>query len=187
MAQVEFLVRRKFFTLFGAAFHVYNSKGGLIGYSKQKAFKLKEDIRVFTDETQQSEYLSIQARKVVDFSASYDVIDSKTGEKLGALRRKGWASILRDSWEVLDGNDGVIGKIQEDSMLMALLRRFLTNLIPQSFHLIDSHEVQVAEFKQNFNPFVLKLNVRINEGCPYNPLLLLASGILLAAIEGRQK
>ena len=60
--------------------------------------------------------LSIKARNVVDFSASYDVIDSKTGNKLGALRRKGWASILRDSWEVLDADDVVIGKIEEDSM-----------------------------------------------------------------------
>ena len=30
--------------------------------------------------------------------AAYDVTDSQTGEKVGALRRKGFKSILRDEW-----------------------------------------------------------------------------------------
>ena len=56
---------------------------------KQKAFKLKEDIRLYTGEDMQTEVLSIQARQVLDFSAAYDVIDSATRMKVGALKRKG--------------------------------------------------------------------------------------------------
>lgn len=46
-----YTIRRKVLKLFGAAFHIYNPAGAVVGFCKQKAFKLKEDIRVYTDET----------------------------------------------------------------------------------------------------------------------------------------
>ena len=46
----QFLARRQVFKIFGAGFHLYAPDGHLIAYSKQKAFRLKEDIRVFADE-----------------------------------------------------------------------------------------------------------------------------------------
>jgi hypothetical protein len=44
-------------------------------------------------------------------------------------------------------------------------------------------------YKQNFNPFVLKIRVTIDPDSRdiIDPRLVLAGGILLAAIEGRQK
>lgn len=186
MAQAQFLIRRKVFKFFGAAFHIYNAQDQVIGYCKQKAFKLKEDIRVYTDETMKTEFLQIHARNIIDFSAAYDVIDGATGERIGVMRRKGWTSMLRDTWELLDPHEQLIGVIQEDSMFAALLRRLLSNLIPQSFHLTNQDGKEVAHFKQNFNPFVYKLGVTIPDGCPYNPLLILGAAVLISAIEGRQ-
>lgn len=183
----DYVIRRKILTLFGAKFHVYDSAGNVILFSKQKAFKLKEDIRVFSDDTEKEERLLIKARAIIDFSAAYDVVDARSGSKIGAFRRKGFSSILRDSWEFLDPGDRVIGTIQEDSMTMALLRRFLSNLIPQSFH-AKINEKDVAKYHQNFNPFVYKLRVHLEPGArsAVDPQLVLAGGILLAAIEGRQ-
>src|SRR6187431_1816826 len=90
----QYMIRRKVFTLFGAKFHIYDAEQRLIGFSKQKAFKLKEDIRVFSDETMAEELVLIQARQIIDFSASYDVVDSREGAKIGALRRKGFSSFV---------------------------------------------------------------------------------------------
>ncbi|NIA15532.1 MAG: hypothetical protein GWP08_15830 [Nitrospiraceae bacterium] len=53
----------------------------------------------------QTELLCIQARSILDFSAAYDVVDSTTGEKAGALKRKGLKSILRDAWIIMDADD----------------------------------------------------------------------------------
>lgn len=186
-SQDQYLIRRKVFTLFGAKFHVYDSAGQVILFSRQKAFKLKEDIRVFSDDTEKEERLLIKARQIIDFSAAYDVVDARTGAKIGAFRRKGFSSLLRDSWEFLDTADRTIGTIVEDSMLMALLRRFLSNLIPQSFH-AEVGGRQVAKYHQNFNPFVYKLRVQLEPGArsAVDPQLVLAGGILLAAVEGRQ-
>ena len=184
----QYVIRRKFLTVFGAKFHVYNTTGELILFSKQKAFKLKEDIRVFADESMDVERLVIKARQVVDFSAAYDVVDPSENRKIGALRRKGWKSLVRDSWEFLDENDQPIAVVEEDSLFMSLLRRFLTNLIPQSFHVKQNERVLIT-YKQNFNPFVLKIKVSIEpDGRDViDPRLALAGGILLAAIEGRQR
>lgn len=189
MAGTEFTIRRKIFTFLGAKFHIYKADGSLLGFCKQKAFKLKEDIRIYTDESMERERLTIKARKVIDFSAAYDVVDSASGEKIGALQRKGMKSILRDSWIVLDEHDNEIGSLQEDSAGMAMVRRFLPmgNFFPQKFHLKENHDdTEFAEFRTHFNPFVYRLTVTIYPDCPFNSLLVLAGGILLAAIEGRQ-
>ena len=186
IAEDRYLIRRKVLTVVGAKFHVYDGQGELIGFSKQKAFKLKEDIRFFSDETMTEEKLLIQARQIVDFAAAYDVVDSRSGKKLGACRRRGWKSIMRDSWEILDENDNPIAKVAEDSMLMATLRRFLSNLIPQLYHITDNAGAKQADLRVRFNPFVYKMEVEVAPGATVNRALILATGILLAAIEGRQ-
>lgn len=186
MAKAEFMIRKKFWTFLGAKFHVYKPDGSLIGFCKQKAFKLKEDVRVYNDESMSSERLVIKARSVIDFGASYDVFDARKKQVVGTLRRKGWKSILRDSWEVVDADGLPAGKITEDSAFMAMVRRFLTNLFPQSFHLEDDQGNWLATFKQRFNPFVQKLDVSVHEDCHLPVSLVLAAGVLLVAIEGRQ-
>ena len=45
-------------------------------FSEQKMFRLREDIRVYSDESKSQEVLSIKARQILDFSAAYDVVDT---------------------------------------------------------------------------------------------------------------
>jgi len=184
----QYFIRRKVLTIAGAKFHVYDQQERLLAFVKQAAFKLKEDIRIYSDESMSRELLIIQARQIVDFSAAYDVVDSTERKKLGALRRKGMSSILRDSWEFLDENDRPIATLQEDSMALALVRRFLTNLIPQGYH-ADQAGRPLVQYKQRFNPFVFKLDVTLDPAGQgvLDPRLALAAGILLAAIEGKQR
>ncbi len=187
----DYLVaRKKVFKLFGAAFHVYSTDERLLGYSKQKAFKLKEDIRVFSDESMAVELLNIQARSVIDFSASYDVYDSQSNEHIGTLRRKGWSSLFRDQWEILDPSGIVRGKVMEDSSWKAFFRRLseLTSfLLPQVFH-IEVDGIVVGIMKQNMALFAQKYQIDLShdtQGLLPRPLAV-ATVILLLAIEGRQ-
>ena len=62
-----YLIRQKVLKLFGAAFHIYDAEGNVAFYSKQKAMKLKEDIRVYTGEDMQTELLTIKAKGILDF------------------------------------------------------------------------------------------------------------------------
>lgn len=184
----QYLVRKKVLSVLGAKFHIYNANQELVMFSQMKAFKLKEDIRLYSDETMSHELLTISARNVIDFSATYDVKDSRTGEHVGCLRRKGLKSILKDEWLILNANEAEIGKIKEDSRFMALLRRFLTTLIPQEYS-VQVNGNTVSTFKQNFNPFVTKLNVDFSND-PSQSIdrrLALAASVLLCAIDGKQQ
>ncbi|XXF78405.1 hypothetical protein P2318_01225 [Myxococcaceae bacterium GXIMD 01537] len=183
----RYLIRRKFFKIFGGAFHIYDEAGNLAFYSKMKAFKLKEDLRVFTNEEMNEEVLTIQARSILDFGATYDVTDSATGRKLGALRRKGLKSMLRDEWLIFDANDNEVGTIQEDSMLLALVRRLLTNLVPQTFQ-GTLGGAPVFTFSQRFNPFIQKIDLdfSVDTNGRLDRRLGIAAAVLLCAIEGRQ-
>jgi hypothetical protein len=176
-------IRRKVLKIFGASFHVYDGDR-VVAFCNQKAFKLREDIRLWADESQRTELLWIRARQVVDFAASYDVVDSTTQHKVGALRRRGFKSIVRDSWELLDEDDRVLAKVEEDSAALALVRRFVTELVPQTFRLHGKDGDAV--FKQRFNPFVYTLEVAMPPGDAIDRRLVFATAVLLAAIEGRQ-
>ena len=182
----QYLLKRQVFALAGK-FRFYDPSNNLVLFSERKMFKIREDIRVFSDEGKTQEVLMIKARQIMDFSAAYDVVDSSTGQKVGALRRKGLASLLRDEWEILDVSDNVIGKLFEDSMALALLRRFLTGLIPQNYDITMGTD-RVADLKQAFNPFAYQLAVDFSMDISQqlDRRLGVAAAILLAAIEGRQ-
>ncbi len=182
----RYLLKRQVFALAGK-FRFFDPSGRLVLFSEQKMFKLREDIRVYSDEGKTQEVLMIKARQFIDFSAAFDVVDSTSGQKVGALRRKGLASLLRDEWDVLDVGDNVIGKLYEDSMGLALLRRFLSNLIPQNYDITIGTD-RVADLKQAFNPFAYQLNIDFSMDISkrLDRRLGIAAGILLAAIEGRQ-
>lgn len=189
-AHRQYVLQKQFWKMLGAAFRIYDPAGNLAFYSKQKAFKLKEDIRVFTDEGMTHEILTIKARKILDFSAAYDVTDSLTGQKVGTLRRKGLRSLLQDEWQILDAADREMGVIKEDSTILAVIRRFIEYaalLIPQKFHGTIGN-APVLTFQQNFNPFLAKINLDFSPDTNglLDRRLGIAAAILLCAIEGKQ-
>ncbi|ASA20293.1 hypothetical protein [Paenibacillus donghaensis] len=187
MKDTQYTIRKKVISIVGAKLHIYDSSEQLVMFCQMKAFKLKEDIALYTDESMSHELLRIKARSMIDFSATYDVHDSSTGEHIGALRRKGLKSIVQDEWLLLDGNDMEIGSIKEPSMMMALLRRFIT-LIPQQYN-VEIGGSHVSTFKQNFNPFVTKIMADFSEDSrgQLDRRLGLAAGILLCSVEGKQQ
>jgi hypothetical protein len=189
-SQNTYFAKMKFFKLFGNSIRIFDeTKENLLLFVKQKAFKLKEDITIFSDEEQKNPILKINARSIIDFSAAYDVTDLASGQKLGAFRRKGMmSSFVMDSWEILDQNDQVVGKIQEESWMLALVRRYLANIIPQKF-LITMGEQPVGNAKQTWNPFLPQMRVDFNDdtGKKLDRRLGLAAVVLLQVIEGKQR
>ena len=183
----HYVLHRQVFALTGK-FRFYDPMGNLVMFSEQKMFRWKEDIRVYADEEKTREVLSIKARQIMDFSASYDVVDTEMNQKVGVLRRKGLRSLLRDEWEVLDENDNVKGLLFEDSMGLAVLRRLaLGSWLPQNYD-ITFGTTRVADLKQNFNLFRYELNLDFSMDVSrmMDRRLGIAAGILLAAVEGKQ-
>jgi len=185
----QYTIRRQVFRLFGAGFHIYDAQNNVVGFCEQKAFKLREDLRLYRSDAKTDLLMRIAARSIIDFSATYDVFDSQE-QRVGSLRRRGGASLFRDSWLVFDAEDQEVAQLKEDSGMLGALRRFtdLGVLIPQKFEMHANDGAPLASLRTHFNPFIYRLGIAIHPAAStFDPNLLLATGVLIAAIEGRQE
>ena len=82
---------------------VHDSLGQLIAYVKQKAFKLKEDVTVFSDESQKTPLFRIAADRIIDISAQYRIEDT-SGRQLATVKRRGMRSLWRAQYEISRGD-----------------------------------------------------------------------------------
>jgi uncharacterized protein YxjI len=92
---------------------VLGSDGRLLMYAKMKAFKLKESITLFADEAQTKPLYRVEADRIIDFSATYNMVDA-SGGVLGAIRQKGMRSMWRSRYEILRDGD-VVFTVQEEN------------------------------------------------------------------------
>lgn len=86
---------------------VTDAQGQLVFYVKQKAFKLKEAVTVFADAQQTRPLYTINADKVLDFSARYHFRDGN-GNSIGSVKRQGMKSIWKARYDILDGEAPVM-------------------------------------------------------------------------------
>lgn len=187
--QRDYILRRRFFALFMPGLDIFDYSGNQVLYCQPKPFRLREDVRIFDAPRNGREVMNIKSRSILDFSANYDVVDLEHDEWLGTLRRKGWRSLIRDHWEILDPQERIIATVEEDNMTLALLRRFLSELIPQSYDVKAADGSLLGEGVQFFNPFIYRIRFHIHKGPEHggiDPRLMLAAAIMLSIIEGRQ-
>jgi len=99
---------------FASQIYIRDANGNLIGYVKQKLFKLKEDINVFADESQTKLLFNIKADRVIDFSARYN-FTSGSGQFIGSIKRQGMRSIWKANYEISDANNQQVLQINEEN------------------------------------------------------------------------
>jgi uncharacterized protein YxjI len=95
-------------------FTATNAQGDVVAYVRQKMFKLKEAITVYADTSKREVLFTIKANKWLDWSAAYSMYDSH-GNEIGKVARKGWKSMWKASYNILDQNNNLQYKIQEAS------------------------------------------------------------------------
>ena len=184
----QYMIREKFWKIFGNKFWFEDVNEKRYGFCEQKRFKLKEDIRIYVDEMKSHEWLKIKQKQMVDAWGGYDIMDSVSGEHIGTVRRKFWASILRTRWYLLDAAGNEVGMLIEDSMGYALVRRiFLGRLLPKKFHIEIGGGGEFVTMRQMFNPFIKKLVVNIPPSHPLDRRFIAGLAIVIAAIDGRGK
>lgn len=160
-------------------------------WGKRQAFKLRSELQFFADDTQTLEILRAVPRTAVNISAAYDVIDSRTGEKVGALQRQGLTSVLlQDKWTILDAQDREIGLAQEDSALLGFLRRYVENVsmfFPQKFS-VTVNGMPVGDFARHINPFSSRMDIDFSPDTngALDRRLGLALAMLLEAVETKR-
>jgi len=97
---------------FGPQINVLDAAGRSVAYVKQKAFRLKEDVEVHTDDSRRTPLWRIRADRIIDWSAAYRITDA-SGALVGTLRRKGGRSLWRATYVITDPSEQAVGGIRE--------------------------------------------------------------------------
>src|SRR5688572_6265835 len=112
---------------FNPQVRITDSSGNLVMYVKQKALALKEAVKVFADEQQTQQLYAMNANKIIDFSAQYN-ITRPDGSALGAVKRQGMKSIWKATYVIVDTNGTELGTIHEENPWMKVLEAVLSDI-----------------------------------------------------------
>lgn len=95
-------------------FTATDATGNTVAYVRQKMFKLKEDISIYNDESRTTVNYKIKADRWLDFSAAYSFFDAD-GSEFGKIARKGWRSIWKAEYELIDQHQKVQYSVREEN------------------------------------------------------------------------
>lgn len=108
-------------------FTATDADGKTLAYVRQKMFKLKEDIQIYSDETRTKQNYSIKADKWLDFSTAYKFLDEDQKE-FGKVVRKGWKSIWKAEYKIFNGSEEEKYNIREENGWIKVLDSILSQV-----------------------------------------------------------
>lgn len=82
-------------------FSITDASGKYIAYVRQKMLRIREKVEVFEDDSKANKLYNIQTNQWLDFSLSYN-FTNQAGEYLGKVARKGWASLWRARYHIIN-------------------------------------------------------------------------------------
>jgi hypothetical protein len=94
--------------------YVEDASGAEVCYVKQKLFRFREKVEVYTDSSRKQLLSTIQADRIIDFNAHYAFIQAD-GTRLGSVRRRGFRSLWRAHYEILDDHGNVAFEMREEN------------------------------------------------------------------------
>lgn len=183
-SHAHYTVKQSFWAIFGRKTRVYAPDGSLVAFIKRPLFRWREEQTIFADEAQTQPILFIKVRKAIAINHVRDVFDATTGELVGSIKSRGWKSIIRDTWDILDPHEQPVGIMQEDGM--SILRRLFPILLGK--WKIELQGQQVAYVKQEFRFFAKEyaMDMSMNQG-QMDPRFAMALAVLALQAESRRE
>lgn len=121
--QYPLMINFKIFTI-APQVSVTDAAGNLVCFVQQKLFRFKEQVTVYRDQSKTALFCDINADRIIDFSAFYRFTDPE-GNELGGVRRKGWKSIWKAHYELVDENKQQTMSIQEENPMAKVMDSLL--------------------------------------------------------------
>ena len=158
MQNIQFPVQFTFrISTFANDFTATDANGQIMAYVRQKMFKLKEDIAIYADTSKTKINYRIKADRWLDFSAVYSFFD-ETGIEFGKIARKGWKSIWKSHYEIIDEDERPQYTIHEENPWIKVLDSFLGEipilslltgyLFNPSYLVIDANQNKIVRLKK---------------------------------------
>lgn len=92
-----------------------DANGKTLAYVRQKMFKFKEAVSVYTDRSKKEVLYKINANKWIDYNASYAFTRGEGDESLGRVGRKGRKSLWKAHYEIFNTDNEQQFLIQEEN------------------------------------------------------------------------
>lgn len=180
--QTRYTIKRRFWSFLERIFRVYTADGQLIMFVKHPLMKLREEFQVYADEAKTRPLLLVKSKQAIAINFSYEVLDTQTGQVLGAVQKKGLRSILRDKFIILDPAGNEVGTAEEQgASVMRRIFRFLPG-----HHAIFVGGQQVAKIDQRFRFFQKIFDVELYQS-PLDPRFVLAVALLALMADARRE
>ncbi len=184
--QNSYRIRRKVLAI-AQQYFIEDGGGRPLAYSRQKMFKLKEDIRIFSDESMVRELFRIQQTNWTDAWGDFAVVDSASNTAVGSIRRKALKSMIKGEWDLFDPSQRLMGQIKQETG-RALVRRFVPmgQLVPDKLS-IELNGQPVATINQQFKVIGDIWEIDAQRTPPsLDRRVLLACALLMGMIERQQ-
>ena len=101
-------------------FRVHDAEGREQAFVRQKLFKLKEEVSVFSDESRSKLSFRIKADRWLDFSATYRFLDAQDNE-IGRIVRQGFKSLWKASYQIYNEKLQADFSISEDNPFVKIM------------------------------------------------------------------
>ena len=173
-----------------------DATGNTKAFVKQKMFKFKEHVEVFSDESRSQRLYEIRADKWLDFNTTYTITGSND-RHMGRLARRGWRSLWKASYELYDEKDQQDLLIQEknawvkvaDSVMsgIPLIGIFTGYIFNPGYTVKRPDGTLVATFTKQPSFFVR--NFRLVQDAPFenSEELRIQLGLMMMALLERRK
>jgi uncharacterized protein YxjI len=165
-------------------------------FVRQETFKIKEDIRFYTDASRSEELIRFKARQRFDPAARYDVTDA-AGGVVGAIQKVFRASLLRSTYRLFDAGGQEVARVTEKSQAVALIRRLVgfvpylddvADWLPIPYHFIfmrdgailGNHRRQLFTFRDMYD-----IDMSADRDRTIDRRLVLAIAVGLDALQAR--
>jgi hypothetical protein len=153
--QPRLIIEQKI-TIFTNMYRIFGAgpdgtKASMVAFAQQKRLAFKEKVTFYGDEQKATTSFTFRAEKVLDVHGRYFVED-EAGQLVGMFRKVFGKSLLLSTWKILDSGGNELYEVRENSVALALLRRF-GGMIPVFGDLV---EILVLFFRYHFEFVDLK-------------------------------
>jgi uncharacterized protein YxjI len=182
----HYKIRRKVFAI-ANQYWIEDGRGALLGYTKQKLMRFKEDIRIYSDESMTYELFRIHQEQCMDAWGTFAVIDTATNVCVGKIRRRFMSDLSKDEYFLLDPNGQQVGRVVED-LGRGLVRKYLPlgGLMTERV-MVELNGQPVTEIRQQFKIIGDEWDVDCSTVPPHFDRRVLLAGIIMMGMIERSR
>ncbi len=173
-----------------------SDKGLLVAFAEQKRFTMREQVQFFKEESKQNPVFSVEAEKIMDIHGRFFIKD-ENNRQIGVIKKSFKSSLLRSTYELMDGNEKLVALVQEKSKGLAIFRR-LWEFIPYAndipfifkyhFSFINPESKEILALYTKTTRFRDHYELTIIDDSLLDKLgwkTLVAQGVMLDVMQGR--